>query len=42
MRERSWRTFFNSLLNGFLDFAAAKTACADPDAFRLTINQCTD
>ena len=30
------------LLNGFLDFAAAETACADPNAFRLTVDQCPD
>jgi hypothetical protein len=34
--------FFNSLLNGFLDFAAAETSCADPNAFGLTVDQCTD
>ena len=33
---------FNSLLNGFLDFAAAETACADPNAFGLTVDQCPD
>jgi hypothetical protein len=32
----------NRLLNGFLNFSAAETACADPNAFWLTINQCTD
>jgi hypothetical protein len=30
------------LLNGFLDFAAAETACADPNAFGLTVDQCPD
>ena len=30
------------LLNGFLDFAAAETACADPNAFWLTVDQCPD
>ncbi len=30
------------LLNGFLDFAAAETACADPNAFRLTVDQSPD
>ena len=33
---------FNRLLNGFLDFAAAETACADPNAFGLTVDQCPD
>ena len=32
----------NGLLNGFLDFAATETACADPNAFRLTVDQCPD
>ena len=32
----------SGLLNGFLDFAAAETACADPNAFRLTVDQCPD
>ena len=31
-----------SLLNSFLDFAAAETACADPNAFWLTVDQCPD
>ena len=31
-----------SLLNGFLDFAAAQAACADPNALGLTVNQCSD
>jgi hypothetical protein len=30
--------FFNSLLNGFLDFAATQTAGADPNAFGLTVD----
>jgi hypothetical protein len=30
------------LLNGLLDFAAAETACADPNAFRLTVDQRPD
>ena len=30
------------LLHGFLDFAAAETACADPNAFRLAVDQCPD
>jgi hypothetical protein len=34
--------FFNSLLNGFLNFAATQAACADPNAFWLTVNQCPD
>ena len=34
--------FFNSLLNGFLDFAATQTAGADPNAFGLTVDQCPD
>ena len=34
--------FFNSLLNGFLDLAAAETACADPNTFWLTVDQCPD
>jgi len=34
--------FFNSLLNGFLDFTATKAACADPNAFGLTVDQCPD
>ena len=29
-------------LNGFLDFAAAETARADPNAFWLTVDQCPD
>ena len=29
-------------LNGFLDFAATETACADSNAFRLTVDQCPD
>ena len=29
-------------LNGFLDFAATETAGADPNAFRLTGDQCPD
>lgn len=29
-------------LNGFYDFAAAQAACADPNAFRLTVDQCPD
>jgi hypothetical protein len=33
---------FKRLLNGFLNFAATQAACADPNAFRLTVNQCTD
>ena len=31
--------FFNSLLDGFLNFAATQTACADPNAFWLPIDQ---
>ena len=27
-------------LNSFLDFAATQAACADSNAFRLTVNQC--
>ena len=34
--------FSNSLLNGFLDFAATQAACADSNAFRLTVDQCPD
>ena len=30
------------MLNGFLDFAATEAACADPNAFGLAINQCSD
>jgi hypothetical protein len=30
------------LLNGFYDFAAAQAACANPNAFRLTVDQCSD
>jgi len=33
---------FNGLLNGFLDFPATETACADPNAFRLTVDHCPD
>ena len=33
---------FGELLNGFLDFAATETAGADPNAFRLTVDQCPD
>ena len=33
---------FISLLNGFLDFAATETACADPNVFWLTVDQCPD
>ena len=29
-------------LNGFLDFAAAETARADPNALWLTVDQCPD
>ena len=29
-------------LNGFLDFAATQAACADSNAFRLTVDQCPD
>ena len=32
----------NSLLDGFLDFAAAQAACADPNALRLTVDQGSD
>ena len=28
--------------NSFLDFAATETACADPNAFGLTVDQCPD
>jgi hypothetical protein len=38
MNKTGWRNYSNSLLNGFLDFAAAETACADPNAFRLTVD----
>jgi hypothetical protein len=31
-----------SLLNGFLDFATTQAACADPNAFGLTVDQCPD
>ena len=34
--------FFNSLLNGFLNFAAAQTPCANPNAFGLTVDQRSD
>jgi hypothetical protein len=30
------------LLNGFLDLAAAEAACADPNAFGLTVDQGSD
>ena len=30
------------LLKGFLDLAATEAACADPNPFRLTIDQCSD
>ena len=30
------------LLNGFLDFAATQAACADSNAFGLTVDQCPD
>lgn len=41
--EQDWLAdFFKNLLNGFLDFAAAETACADPNAFGLTVDQCPD
>ena len=33
---------FNSLLNGFLNFAATQAACADPNAFWLTVDHCPD
>ena len=29
-------------LDGFFNFAATETACADPNAFRLTVDQCPD
>ena len=29
-------------LNSFLDFAATQAACADSNAFRLTVDQCPD
>jgi hypothetical protein len=29
-------------LNGFLDFAATQAACADPNTFWLTVDQCPD
>ena len=29
-------------LDGFLDLAATETACADPNAFWLTVDQCPD
>ncbi len=29
-------------LNGFLDFAATQAACANPNAFWLTVDQCPD
>ena len=34
--------FFSILLYGFLNFSTAETACAHPNSFWLTINQCTD
>ena len=34
--------FLNSLLDGFLDFAATQAASADPDALCLTIDQRPD
>ena len=33
---------FKRLLNGFLNFAATQAACADPNAFWLTVDQCSD
>jgi hypothetical protein len=30
------------LLDGFLDFAATETTGTDPNAFRLTVDQCPD
>jgi hypothetical protein len=33
------QTVFNSLLNSFFDFTAAKITGADPNAFGLTANQ---
>jgi hypothetical protein len=37
-----WRTISSGLLNGFLNFAAAEAACANPNALGLTVNQCSD
>ena len=34
--------FFNSLLNGFLNFAATQAPCANPNAFGLTVDQRSD
>jgi hypothetical protein len=34
--------FFNSLLNGLLDFAATQAPCANPNAFGLTVDQRSD
>ena len=33
---------FKRLLNGFLNFAATQAACADPNAFWLTVDHCPD
>lgn len=30
------------MLDGFLNLAATETACADPNAFRLPVDQCPD
>ena len=35
-------TFSTAWLDGFEDLAATKTACADPNTFRLTVYQCPD
>ena len=32
----------HGLLHGFLDFAAAQTPCANPNAFGLTVDQRSD
>ena len=34
--------FFSSLLDGFLDFAATETACANPNALWLPVDQRPD
>ena len=34
--------FFRIVLDGFEDLAATQAACADPNAFWLTIDQCPD
>ena len=42
LSESKKSDFFNGLLNGFLNFAATKTACAHPNAFRLSVDECPD